>query len=282
MSRISLLDLPIDTLTFRETIARCDQLIDTPAFSWAVTLNPEIAVFAHRDIQLKKAIQEASLVTADGNGIIWGANRLSKKASTNFLTRWLKTFTTLIYFLFSSKFRRKIFPERVAGVDLTKTLFALAAKKGYRIFLLGGKEGVAQALKEKLEAKYPAIRIVGATAGFRLRMEKNQLVVLEPNKELEVVHSIRKTEPHLLFVAFGPPKQERWVYQNQKRLLGVRLAIGVGGTFDFLTGSVKRAPLWVQRLGLEFLWRLVLGPKRFKRMFKTIPLFIRLVSRYQS
>jgi len=278
MRRISILDLPLDCLTFEEAIRRCDQLIGAPRLKWAVTLNPEIAVFAQKDSELKRAIQEADLVTADGTGLLWGATRLQDKKSESFLVKWFKTFGSGVRFFFSSSYRRRVIPKRVAGVDLVKILFALCAKRGYRVFLLGGSEGIALRLKEKLKEKYPRIQVVGAMEGFSLAVENNQLEVLEKGQEDKVFSEIQSAKPHLLLVAFGPPKQERWIYQNQDKLRDVKLAIGVGGTFDFLTGRTRRAPRFVQKMGLEFIWRLFTQPKRFGRMITTIPKFVRLIT----
>ncbi|MFC1651812.1 WecB/TagA/CpsF family glycosyltransferase [Patescibacteria group bacterium] len=275
MKRISLLDLPVDCLTFKETIQRVDQLLRTPGLKWGVTLNPEISIFAQFDSELKEVIQKSNLVTADGIALQWAASYLKDRSSCN----WIATLFTGVKFYLSKKYRRKIIPERVTGVDLIRFLFALCAKRGYRVFLLGGKKGVAEELKEKLQDKYPKIQIVGATDGFEIDLDDGELEIEEKERENRVISEIKKTKPHLLLVAFGPPKQERWIYQNQNKLKDVKLAMGIGGTFDFLTGHAKRAPKIIQKIGIEYIWRLFTQPKRFKRMIATMPKFIRLIKK---
>ncbi len=278
MNRITLLDLPVDKLDFKESIQKCDQLIQSPYFQWGVTLNPEIAMFAQKDQRLKEAIQKAALVTPDGIGISWAMERcqMSEVRSQKLFVKWVGTVISGLKIMFSPYYKKEVLPERVTGVDLVRVLFSLATKKQYRIFLLGGQSGVARGLKKKLINKYPNIQIVGATAGFNLGIKNNVATVTESDqkKEREVINQIQKTKPHLLLVAFGPPKQEHWILNHQKELKNVGLAMGIGGTFDFLLGKAKRSPWFFQKIGLEWVWRLIVQPKRFFRMIKTIPTFV--------
>lgn len=282
MSRISLLNLPIDSLLFEDTVKSCIELIHTPGLKWAVTLNPEIAVTAQKDQELKQMIQQANLVTADGSGLLWGASYLNELKNhpihSRFL-RWLKAFTNAFRFFFSRNYRYQVLPGRVTGIDLVRVLLRLAGKRGYRVFLLGGKPGVAEELRQKLFAHDPRLQVVGATDGFQLEIKDGRLQPKagEEMRERQILNQIRNTKPHLLLVAFGPPKQERWIFQHQKELREVKLAIGVGGTFDFLIGKSKRAPRWMQKIGLEGPFRLICEPKRLKRLLASIPKFVSLI-----
>lgn len=279
MSRISLLNLPIDSLLFEDTVKSCIELMQRPGLKWAVTLNPEITVMAQKDEELKRMIQQANLVTADGSGLLWAASYLSEVKSQSTFVRWVKAFASGFHFFFSHSYRNKVIPGRVAGIDLIRVLLKLASRQGYRIFLLGGKPGVAEELRQKLFAHDPRLQVVGATDGFQLEIKDGRLQPKEGEemREKQVLNQIIKTKPHLLLVAFGPPKQERWIFQHQRELRDVKLAVGVGGTFDFLIGKSKRAPKWMRKIGLEFLWRLFSEPKRFKRMITTLPKFIKLI-----
>ncbi len=279
MSRLTILGLPVDALFFEEVVKNCDRLIHVPGLKWAVTLNPEIAVVAQKDKELRRMVHEASLVTADGSGLLWAASYLSEIRSQSVFIRWIKAFISGFHFFFSRSYRHKVIPGRVTGVDLVRVLLKLASHRGYRVFLLGGKPGVAELLRKKLFEVDPRIKIVGATDGFRLNIDDNRLSVREEDKDREhqVLSEIQRAKPHLLLVAFGPPKQERWIFQHQKELRAVKLAIGVGGTFDFLAGKSRRAPRWMRSVGLEFLWRLFCEPKRFRRMITTLPKFIKLI-----
>ena len=144
--------------------------------------------------------------------------------------------------------------ERVAGSDLVPALAAVCARRGWRPFLLGARPGVAAEAARRLEADLPGLRVAGTHAGSP-----------RPEDDEEALRRIRAARPDLLLVAYGAPHQELWIARNRDRL-GVPVAIGVGGCFDFLAGRVRRAPRRLQHLGLEWLWRLVLQPWRWRRM----------------
>ncbi len=144
--------------------------------------------------------------------------------------------------------------ERVTGSDLVPVLAAVCARRGWRPFLLGARPGVAAEAARRLEASVPGLRVAGVHAGSP-----------RPEDDDETLLRIMAAHPDLLLVAYGAPHQELWIARHRDRL-GVPVAIGVGGCFDFLAGRVRRAPRWVQRLGLEWLWRLLLQPWRWRRM----------------
>jgi len=144
-------------------------------------------------------------------------------------------------------------PERVAGSDLVPALCERAATKGYRVFLLGAAPGVADEAARRLCARHPTLVIAGTAAPpFR------ELTVQE---HADLFEQIRAARPDLMFVAFGQPKGELWVAEHS-RALGVPVTAQVGATLDFLAGRVRRAPRWLQRLGLEWAYRLFLEPRR--------------------
>jgi len=155
-------------------------------------------------------------------------------------------------------------PERVTGIDLMLRLMPRAAREGWRIFLLGAAPGVAAEAARRLVGQYPGLVIAGTRHGY-----------FKPDEEGAVVEEIRRAAPHLLFAALGAPKQE-WFIARHKEALGVPVAMGVGGSFDVLAGRVKRAPLWMRRLHLEWLGRLLMEPSRWRRML-VLPRFARLV-----
>jgi N-acetylglucosaminyldiphosphoundecaprenol N-acetyl-beta-D-mannosaminyltransferase len=150
--------------------------------------------------------------------------------------------------------------ERVTGVDMVPRLADLSARKGYGIFLLGGKGDVAERAKELMEAKFPGVRIVGTFAPTEEEMAR-----LDHSEILDRIHLAK---PDILLVALGNPKQEKWIWMHRKRL-GVPVAMGVGGSFEIMVGDVLRAPRWIQKFGLEWAMRLVqeparLGPRYFR------------------
>jgi N-acetylglucosaminyldiphosphoundecaprenol N-acetyl-beta-D-mannosaminyltransferase len=156
--------------------------------------------------------------------------------------------------------------QRVTGVDTVLKLAESSAQKGYRLYLLGAAEGVAAAAAHQLQVRFPGLQIAGAQAGSPMAEEDERLV-----KE------IRRTNAQLLLVAYGAPHQEKWIARNLAHL-GVPVAMGVGGAFDFISGEAKRAPHWVQRIGLEWLHRLIRQPWRWRRML-VLPRFVLLVLR---
>ncbi len=151
---------------------------------------------------------------------------------------------------------------RVTGVELTQGLARLAAERGYRIFLLGAGPGVAEAAAANLTARCPGLQIAGCYAGSP-----------DPEYDERQCQIIAAARPHILLVAYGHPRQELWIARNQPHLR-IPLAIGVGGTFDYLAGRVPRAPTWLRRLGLEWVFRLLMQPARWRRIIDAVPVFL--------
>jgi N-acetylglucosaminyldiphosphoundecaprenol N-acetyl-beta-D-mannosaminyltransferase len=188
-------------------------------------VNPELLVAAQSDESFKEVLNQASLSLPDGIGLLWGSRVIGQPLR-----------------------------QRVAGVDTVERLAALSARKGYRLFFLGAASGVAQEAANRLGARYPGLQVVGTYAGSPARDE-----------EQEILGRIGEARPDFLLVAYGAPKQEKWIHRNRRALGGV-VAVGVGGSFDFLSGRAVRAPVWMQRMGLEWLHRLWREPWRWRRM----------------
>ncbi|MEF3272908.1 MAG: WecB/TagA/CpsF family glycosyltransferase [Chloroflexus sp.] len=151
---------------------------------------------------------------------------------------------------------------RVTGVELTQGLARMAAERGYRIFFLGAAPGVAEAAAAALQQRWPALSVAGCYAG-------------SPAPEADTLQRqiISATRPDVLLVAYGHPRQELWIARNQP-LLQIPVAIGVGGTFDYLAGRVPRAPRLMRQLGLEWAFRLVVQPRRWRRIIDAVPMFL--------
>lgn len=145
-------------------------------------------------------------------------------------------------------------PERVAGFDLTQRLLALSAEKGYKVYLFGGAPGIADQARITAEKKYPGLKIIGVRDGYFMETE-----------DKIIADEIHHAQPDILLAALGVPKQEKWL-AKYKNILNVPLAMGVGGTFDVMAGTVTRAPLWMQRANLEWFYRLLSQPSRALRM----------------
>ena len=161
----------------------------------------------------------------------------------------------------SSYSRRKGYKQEqmVTGPDLMLELFAISKEKGYRHYFYGATEETLQSMKEVLERDYPGIQIAGMYAPpFR---------ALTPQEDAQIVAKINEARPDFIWIGLGAPKQEEWMYQHMGQLQGV--LIGVGAGFDYLAGYIKRAPRWMQRMSLEWLYRLLQDPKRLWRRYFT-------------
>ncbi len=159
-------------------------------------------------------------------------------------------------------------PERVSGVELAEELCRIGAEDGFGLFFYGAAPGVAEAAAHAMEARYPRLRVAGTAHGF-----------LSTVAQAELVERIRALRPAVLLVALGIPRQEKWLAANLDRL-GVPVCMGVGGTFDVLAGNVDRAPPWMQRRGLEWLYRLLRNPRKIAKV-ATLPRFVWRVLRRQ-
>ena len=163
--------------------------------------------------------------------------------------------------VWAARYQGDAMPERVAGYDLVQNLLIEAMSEKYKIYLFGGAPGIAEKARKIAEERYPGVQIVGTRNGFFTKQN-----------ESEIVNDIKACQPDILLVALGVPRQEKWL-EEYKEELKVPVSIGVGGTFDVMAGVVKRAPLWMQRSNLEWLFRLLSEPKRAIRML-ALPHFV--------
>ena len=226
MESIELLGIRIDRVTMTETLQRIAAMVDEPRLHQICTPNPEFVMKAQKDADFRTVLNNADLNIPDGNGLLIAAN-------------WLET--PLI--------------ERVAGSELVYHLAELSAEHGWRLFLLGAEEGVAILAGKHFQECYPNLIVAGCYAGSPDLAENDEIVAM-----------INESSAEILYVAYGAPKQDFWIARNREQLPHVRVAIGVGGALDFVAGKSARAPLWIQKIGLEWLHRLVKEPWRWRRM----------------
>lgn len=229
---IRILGVRADDADSAEALSIIDGFVRDGGTHQIVTVNVEFIMAAQRDEAFRRIINGASLVLPDGIGVVW-ASRLLGNALR----------------------------ERVGGTDMVSSLSHLAATESYGIFLLGAAPGVAELAAQDLCTRYPGLRVLGTYAGSPL-----------PEEEDHIVARIRRAKPDLLFVAYGAPRQDKWIHRNLSRL-GVPVAMGVGGAFDFISGRAMRAPRWIQQLGLEWVHRLIREPWRWRRML-ALPRFV--------
>lgn len=246
---MKLLNVQIDSLTMQQAI----DLLDQPQIIF--TPNPEILLEARKNKKFKRALKKGTLMLPDGNGLLFVSRLL-------LFPKWVRYFVyapALILFLFWKKPFKKVFSQVIHGSDFMNATVEWAAKNKKTVFFLGGADMVAKKTAEIFTEKYPSLKLAGYSS-------------LDPGEA--AFKAVRKSGAQVLFVAYGAPKQELWIAEYAPKLPKLHLAMGVGGSFDFWSGSIKRAPLWMRRLGLEWLWRLLLNPKqRFKRIWNALVVF---------
>jgi len=258
-NRINILDIPIDRVDFLGALKKIEELVGSGGYHQVATINPEFIMHAQKDEEFKKALLHSSLNTPDGIGILWAAkyNRIKNKELRIKNLVWLAA--SLLAIIFYKKWLTSELKERVTGIDLMWEIANRAQERGWKVFLLGGEEGVAEEVAKRLKSIYPRLNIVGTYAGSP--------------EEKGMVEKIAEVKPDILFVAYGSPKQEKFIYKNLEKLKA-KVTIGVGGSFDFIIQRAKRAPLIFQKLGLEWLWRFIHQPRRAKRIFNAFPYFV--------
>ncbi len=168
--------------------------------------------------------------------------------------------------LWAAKRQNQPLAERVSGVEIVEKLCARSARNGCRLYFLGAAPGVAQQAADRMNAKYPGCQVIGTRDGF-----------FQPADVPALIAAIKAARPDVLCVALGIPKQEKWIHKHREAV-GVPVLIGVGGTLDVLSGTVKRAPRPFQKLRLEWLWRVLSNPKKISKV-ALLPRFVRLILR---
>ena len=239
--KIKILGVKIDPVTMKEAVHRAEEFLNDGAQHYVVTPNPEMVIDAQKDPEFMKILNEADLAIPDGIGLIK-----------------------------ISKILRLALKEKVSGVDFVeKLLERLHLKNSQHIAIfVGGEKNSAQESLEKIALKYPNAKVAGAFRGPNLLSEK------EKEETERAIEKINRSGASLLFVGFGHPKQEKWIRSNLQKMPRVKLAVGVGGSFDIISGRLKRAPLFFQKNDIEWLWRFMLEPKkRLGRIYKAVIIF---------
>jgi len=229
--------VPFHDVTMDETIARLAAIIARRDPVYWATANLDFAYQASLDVELQRILVEADLVLCDGTPLVWASRALGAPLR-----------------------------ERVAGSDLVPRIAAEAAARSWKLFLLGGGDEALPLALEKLRAKYPALQVDGYSPPYAKLLDM----------DFETISArIAAARPDVLLVAFGCPKQEKWIYMNHRRL-NVPMSVGVGATVDFLAGKFRRAPRWMQVTGTEWLFRLSQEPRRlFNRYLFDLLFFVR-------
>ena len=257
--KTNILGVKIDRITLKEALEKTASLLDSKTQHRITTANPEIVLKAWSNGKYLDLVNNSDLVLADGIGLLWAAKFLSLKSSS-FVSTVAQLIISGSSLVFSPDYCREVIPERIAGVDLMEKICEQASKNGWKVFLLGAGEGTAVETAAALKKKYLDLNIIGSESGGALT-EAGELT------DESLIGRINSAKPDILFAAFGAPKQDFFLANYLPLLHSVKLAMGVGGAFDFLSGRVKRAPELYRDLGLEWLFRFIHEPWRAIRMF---------------
>ncbi|MFA5210937.1 MAG: WecB/TagA/CpsF family glycosyltransferase [Patescibacteria group bacterium] len=244
-----LLGIKIDNLTKKEVLEKIKTFLNIPGQYKIFTPNPEMLVDAQTDLYFKEVLNSGDLNICDGKGIeIFAGEKI----------------------------------ERISGIDLMTDILKLAEQNNYSVFFLGsGDKQTLEHLKNNLIKIYPNLKIAGLNKGLEINkilIENKEKLSFNKQENDELIGEIVMTKPQIIFVAFGHKKQEKWINEFLRDLPSVKIAMGVGGSFDYLADKTKRAPVWMRKIGLEWFFRLLSEPKkRVLRIFKAVFIFPYLI-----
>lgn len=266
VSTVEVLGVRFHNLTRAEAARAIAALAQSGQRAYVVKPYSEFMPRAARDPAIRDILNGAELCLADGVGILWAAHYLSLRGGA--LRAISQLPLSLAALAVNPRALRRPLRENMAGVDLTWEMLAALDAAGATVFLLGGTQTELRGARERIAARFPDLRLVGAHSGhFRTSGAENDSVIEE----------INTAAPQALLVAMGFPLQERWIAANITRL-NVNVAIAEGGSFSFISGATPRAPPWIRRSGLEWLFRLLHQPWRLRRQL-ALPVFVWLVVR---
>ena len=240
MSRIEMLNTYVDNYSMSETLEYIAESIESKRQIHHVVVNAGKIVALQEDLELRRSVNESDLINADGQAVVWASRVLGKPIV-----------------------------ERVAGIDLMEELVEMAHRKKYKIFFFGAREEIVGRVVQIYSERYSPELIAGYRNGY-----------FDKQDEKAIAQSISDSGAQLLFVAISSPTKENFLYQNKELLSGLYFIMGVGGSFDVVAGKVKRAPLWMQKMGLEWFFRFLQEPGRmWKRYLVGNTKFVLLVIR---
>ncbi|MFL2567657.1 MAG: WecB/TagA/CpsF family glycosyltransferase [Flavobacteriales bacterium] len=227
IKKINFLDIPLDVLTMDETINKIDEAIFLNKQVHHCVINAGKVIKIQNDEMLKESVTSSDIINADGMSIVWAVRFLGYKIQ-----------------------------ERVAGIDLMENLIHLAHKKSYSCFFLGAKKEVVENVVSHYSVKYSEKIIAGFRDGY-----------FDAKDEKDIIKKIKDSDAEFLFVAITSPKKEIFLSKYKNELKNINLIMGVGGSFDVISGTVRRAPKYMQELGLEWFYRFIQEPKRMWRRY---------------
>ncbi len=238
---MNILGVRIDNYNLKQAEEKVCSFLEQKKQCKIFTPNPEMLVHAQKDEYFKKVLNSGDINLCDGRGI---------------------------------QFVSKEKLHRIPGSDFVHNLCSIAQDKELSVFILGGaNQELAKKAGDNLKLKYPDLKVVGTYGGFLLK-DNGEELKLNINENNKIIENIKNSRADILFVCLGMGRQEKWIYQNLYKMPSVKIVGGFGGTVDFLAGNIKRAPKWMRRSGLEWLYRLIKQPSRLPRIFNATIKFL--------
>ena len=226
-NRVTLFNTPVDAWTMDETVQFVDQMIQNGTQVEHTCINANKVVLMDKDEELHKSVSSADIISADGQAVVWASQLLKAPL-----------------------------PERVPGIDLMEKLIALAGKKGYSVYFFGARQEVVEGAAKKYSEEFTEKIVGGFRNGYYEEADLPQ-----------IAEDINNSGSQMLFVAIPSPKKENFIHQFASKMPNISLLMGVGGSFDVVTGRVQRAPAWMQNNGLEWLYRLIQEPRKMWKRY---------------
>ncbi|MFA6908823.1 MAG: WecB/TagA/CpsF family glycosyltransferase [Patescibacteria group bacterium] len=245
---LRILDVRVDTVTQHTIDDYIHRFLREKKLHHIVTVNPEIVMYAQTDNAYARILDEASLCVPDGIGLVYAARHSGTRI------------------------------KRLTGYDLLTHLMHVAEHEQVPVFFLGGGQDVAHAAALRIKKKFPGLRVVGAEEGLR-HPHEGVPDTSDDEQHKYLIEHLNLVQPKILLVAFGHPKQEKWIYEYASKIPSVHIAVGVGGLFDYISGKVRRAPWIFRAAGLEWLFRLVRQPWRLPRIGVATFKFVRQITK---
>lgn len=271
---VNILGINVISTTKSELLTDIEDFVAHSRRFYIVTPNPELILASTKNRELKTALSDSDFSVPDGVGLTQAAKYLSLPVPGNILLKVIVGFCQGLWVGAATFINREwlagtlsLIKGRVLFIDLVE----LADKKNWRIFFLGGEGREAEIAANELRVKHPSLKIQ-TLAGPILNRSGEPVDAVNRREEIGVIKKINEFEPQLLFVAFGNPKQEIWIHKNLPRLK-IGGAMAVGGTLRYIAGMSPLPPKWMEKTGLEWLWRLITEPYRFRRILNAFPIF---------
>lgn len=271
MKQVDVLSVKINALTALGARSVVKDILMSKKGKKIAKVNTEFLLRAQKDREFRDTLDSFDINIADGKGVLWAAKYLFLPLVKIPLLKQFQAIWQMLYsgasLVFYPKYCQNPIPENIPGLEAMHLMLEAAAQANAGVYFFGTEKNVLSKAIEKIQGKYPELKIAGYHDGYHYKDE-------------EIIQDINKSEARLLIVALGSPKQEYWIRGNMSKLENVRVAVGEGGSLDFVAGASRRAPRWMQRAGVEWLWRLFANRSRSatgsraKRVWQAVPVFI--------